>query len=294
MIKFLRILVYLINVIVIFVLLGIHFVVKESSYETSLYFYTFPLPITILIVLVLSIFLKRRLRILNLIVAGILLIIWLGRSFKIHIPETINDKDLEVVFWNASRNNSFEESFNENNGIPDILVLVESKPNNIKELQLKYPDYFFYDSGRELCVFSKTPTQILFNKTSNHQTTVVNFETDGINFYAVDVTGSQDVPRTWELGFVNDLVKKNKNTIVLGDFNVPFESKNLNKLKTNFNHAFNKKGNGFRETWFWNLPLLSLDHIWVSKDLEILKTRKINTFRSDHNMIKTYIRKLST
>ena len=66
---------------------------------------------------------------------------------------------------------------------------------------------------------------------------------------------------------------------------------NLNKIKSTFNHAFNEKGNGFRETWFWNLPLLSLDHIWVSKDLKILKTQKINTFKSDHCMLKTYVRK---
>lgn len=62
-------------------------------------------------------------------------------------------------------------------------------------------------------------------------------------------------------------------------------------VKQNFNQAFNEKGNGFRETWFYNLPLLSLDHIWVSKDLKVLKTKKINTFKSDHNMIKTYIKK---
>lgn len=126
---------------------------------------------------------------------------------------------------------------------------------------------------------------------SNHNSTVINFKTAGINFYAVDVTGSSDVPRSWELSFVNKQIKETLNTVVLGDFNTPYESSYLKQLKTNFNQAFNKKGNGFRETWFYNLPILSLDHIWVSKDLKILKTEKIYTFKSDHNMLKTYIKR---
>ena len=289
MIKFLKILYSIANVIIISALLYVHFVLKERSYIDALYYYVLPLPIIIGIILFLSIFLSKRRY--NLILAGILLVVWLGRSFKINIPETVKNSDLEVVFWNASRDNGFEEAFIVNKDVPDVLVLVESKPNSIKYFQVKYPDYFFFKSSREIYIFSKTRIQIENETSSQYNTTVINFITHGINFYAVDVTGSQDVPRSWELGFVNDLIKKNKNTIVLGDFNVPFESKYLNKLKSNFNHAFNKKGNGFRETWFWNLPLLSLDHIWVAKDLEILKTQKINTFKSDHCMIKTCIKK---
>jgi hypothetical protein len=289
MIKFLKILYWIANVIIISALLYVHFIIKERSYIDALYYYVLPLPIIIGIILGLSVFLSKRRY--NLILAGILLVVWLGRSFKIHIPETVKNSDLEVVFWNASRDNGFEEAFKENKNIPDVLVLVESKPNSIKDFQLKYPDYFFFKSSREIYIFSKKPILIEKETSSQYNTTIIHFKIDGINFYAVDVTGSQDVPRTWELGFVNDLIKRNKNTIVLGDFNVPFESKNLNKLKTDFNHAFNEKGNGFRETWFWNLPLLSLDHIWVSKDLKILKTQKINTFKSDHCMIKTFIKR---
>lgn len=289
MVKLLKILYWIVNLIIISALLYVHFVLKERSYIDAIRYYMFPLPVIIGIIICLSIFLSKRRY--NLILAGVLLVVWLGRSFKIHIPETVKESDIEVVLWNASRDNGFEEAFKENKNIPDVLVLVESKPNSINHFHLKYPNYFFFKSSREIYIFSKKQIQIEDETSSSYGTTVINFITHGINFYALDVTGSTDVPRTWELGFVNDLIKMNKNTIVLGDFNVPFESKNLNKLKSNFNHAFNEKGNGFRETWFWNLPLLSLDHIWVSKDLEILKTQKINTFKSDHNMIRTFIKR---
>jgi endonuclease/exonuclease/phosphatase (EEP) superfamily protein YafD len=288
MIKIFKCLYWIINVAIIVALLAIHFVLKEGSFFDAIRFYAFPLPVIIVIVLGLSVFLSKRKY--NLILGAILLAIWLSQSFKIHIPEAINEKDLEIVFWNASRDNGFEEAFKETGSIPDVMVLVESEKNNIQELQSKYPNYYFYKSVREIYIFSKNPILIKSEESSKYNSTVINFKTNEMNFFAVDVTGSQDVPRTWELGFVNKLITKSPNTIIVGDFNVPFESKNLKKIKTNFNHAFNEKGNGFRETWFWNIPLLSLDHIWVSKDLEILKTQKINTFKSDHCMLKTYIK----
>ncbi len=128
-------------------------------------------------------------------------------------------------------------------------------------------------------------------ETSEYNSRILNFQTKGINFYAVDLQGGLNIFREGEMRFIDSIIKEKQNTIVLGDFNLPYESKYLKNIKQNFNHAFSKKGNGFRETWFWNLPLLSLDHIWVSKDLKILKTEKINTFKSDHNMLKTFVKR---
>jgi len=98
------------------------------------------------------------------------------------------------------------------------------------------------------------------------------------------------VPRRWEMEFIDYQIDASEKTIVLGDFNLPYESVFFKTIRKNFNHAFTKKGIGFRETWFYNLPLFSIDHIWVSKDIEILKAEKVNTQKSDHSMIKTYVK----
>ncbi len=292
MLKIVKSLYLFLNVIIIIALLIVHFGLKEHSYQSSLLYYTFPLPVIIIVVLLLSIFLNRQFRKYNLIVTGLLLAVWLGRSFKIHVPETIKETDLEVVFWNASHYREFVDVFEENNKIPDVVVLVEYHGKFLEEAKSKYPNYHFYESyDEEIGVFSKKSIYVKNVMPSKYGSTVLNFKTQGINFYAVDVSASIDVPRSWELEFVDKAITKTKNTIVLGDFNLPFESKFLNKTKANFNHAFSEKGNGFMETWFWNIPLLSLDHIWVSKDLKILKTEKMSTFKSDHSMVKTYVRK---
>ena len=292
MLKILRLILYSINAIVIMALIAIHFIIKESTYQTSLYYYMFPLPVIIIIILVFSVFLNKKFRRYNLILAGILLVVWLSRSFKINIADAIEETDLEIVFWNASHYRQFKDVFEEAKSIPDVVVLAEYHGDHLEEIKEKYSEYHFYENyDEEIGLFSKEPIQIIKVMPSRFGSTVINFKTQGINFYAVDVSGSMDVPRSWELEFVNKVIIQTQNTVLLGDFNVPYESKFLDPVKANFKHAFTEKGNGFKETWFWNIPLLSLDHIWASKDLTVLKTIKIKTGKSDHSMLKTYIRK---
>ncbi|MDO5979128.1 endonuclease/exonuclease/phosphatase family protein [Flavivirga spongiicola] len=268
----------------------LHFFIKDRTYDASLLFYLFPLPIIILIILILSLFLGKK-RKYNLILAALLLVTWIGRSFRISFPSDIRETDMEIVFWNASRDNDFELAFSEHESIPDIMILTESNEKKFEGLRLKYPHFYFYETNSEIEIFSKIPLSIIKEETSKFHSTVVSFKAEDINFFVVDVSGSMDVPREWELEFVNSIIKETNKTVVLGDFNVPYESMHLEHIKSNFDHAFSEKGNGFRETWFWNIPLLSLDHIWVSKDLEILKAAKISTLKSDHSMIKAVVRK---
>lgn len=289
--NFISFLFQLIDVVIILGLIAIHFVIKERTFWSSLFFYALPLPVIIFIVLMLSIVLTKKWRRFNLIIASLLFLVWLGRSFKLHIPDDIKEKDLEVVFWNTARHNSFEMAFHDSEDIPDVMVLVEFKNKNIEELKIRYPKYYFYRSDQEMLIFSKTPLVIERENTSKFKTSVINFKTAGINFYAVDAAGSTDVPREWGLTYINKSIKEKNNTIVLGDFNTPYESIHLKQIKKDFNHAFSKKGNGFKETWFYNLPLLCLDYIWVSKDLKILKADKIFSTKSDHSMLKTVVKR---
>ncbi len=278
------------NIITVSALLILHFILKDSIQKLEYWFYRFPLPIIIVVVLMFSVFLGKR-RKYNLILAGLLLCLWFFRSFSISFPEDVIENDVEVVFWNCARANSFKTAFLENEGIPDIMVLNEAKAISLDRVKKKYPEYYFYKSDFQIDIFSKTPIDIEIEQVSKFNSAVIKFSSAGINFYVVDMVASLDVPKTWEFKFENKIVKNTENTIVLGDFNVPYESRFLNDLKDHYNHFFSKKGNGFRETWPWNMPLLSIDHIWVSKDLKIINSEKINTRNSDHSMIKTVIRK---
>ena len=290
--KLLKGLILRINLIVIIVLLLIHFVLKENNYFFSLLYYTFPLPLIIIAIIFFSVLQTKKIRNYNLILALVLSMIWFSRSFKINTSEAINETDIEVVFWNATHKREFHHVFDEVENLPDIVVLVEYHAEELAQTKAKYPNNFFYwHSESEIGIFSQKSIILKEILISDDESVVINFMTSGINFYALDVASSMNVYRKQQLKFVIESIKETENTILLGDFNTPLETKFLNDIRTNFNHAFNEKGNGFRETWFWNIPLLSLDHIWVSKDLEIIKAEKFATFKSDHSMVKAVIRK---
>lgn len=294
MLKFLKPHVSRINIAVIIALLLIHFVSKENTYFFSLLYYTFPLPLIIIVVVIFSFFQIKKIRTYNLILALVLLVIWFNRSFKINDSEVVKENDIEVMFWNATHKREFKHVFDKVEKLPDIIVLVEYHAEELPETKLNYPDYYFYwHDESEIGIFSKEDIEVKEIFISEDETVVINFVTNGINFYAIDVASSMNVYRKNQLKFVTKSIKTSQGTILLGDFNTPLESIFLKDIKMNFNQVLTEKGNGFRETWFWNIPLLSLDHIWVSKDLEIINAEKISTFKSDHSMIKTSIRKKS-
>ena len=80
-------------------------------------------------------------------------------------------------------------------------------------------------------------------------------------------------------------------TVVMGDFNTPLESVHLEPMRAHFEEVMDGPHRGFRETWFFTLPLLSLDHIWLSRDLEpVFATRRL-TLASDHAPVIATFRK---
>ncbi len=73
-----------------------------------------------------------------------------------------------------------------------------------------------------------------------------------------------------------------KRTIIMGDFNTPYESVFFESYKKQYYHAFQQVGAGFDSTWLFGIPLLQIDHIWTSKDLKPVKFAKDYHLLSDH------------
>lgn len=206
------------------------------------------------------------------------------------MPKIETSEAIEVVLWNAYRTENFEDAFEVSKTIPDVLVLIECDAHDYEKIKAKYSEYYFYFNEELIGIFSKTPLEIHSDTTSKQNTTMVHFSTKNIHFYAVDVSANIKYFRKPMLENVFSSIQTEDKNIILGDFNTPYESLFFKNFKKNYQHAFTEKGNGFRETWFWNIPLLSLDHIWVSRDLEILKTEKILTTKSDHSLLKMYLK----
>ncbi len=276
--------------LVIAIALIIHFGFKDYFYWSSLIFYAFPLPV-ILGFSLLLIFLEVKLyRGITIIISIIIAILWLSESYRFNNAYEESDKGFEVVFWNAFHSRNFQDAFEENNGLPDVFVMVESDSVDVEEISKNHPEYYFFKSETNISIFSKTVIEGINQVVSKNGTTVLNFKTSGISFYAVDLSPNLFNFRKHELEYILSQIKNEARTIVVGDFNTPLNSVHFKKFKEDFDHALYKKGRGFVETWFWNIPILSLDHIWVSKDLEALNANKIKTIKSDHCILSITIK----
>jgi len=71
--------------------------------------------------------------------------------------------------------------------------------------------------------------------------------------------------------------------IVTGDFNTPLDSLHIGKLRAiGLREAFETSGTGYVPTWPLPAPVLSLDQMWVSKELKPLGCVRRWNWRSDH------------
>ncbi|MEK0449527.1 MAG: hypothetical protein RL088_1795 [Verrucomicrobiota bacterium] len=73
--------------------------------------------------------------------------------------------------------------------------------------------------------------------------------------------------------------------IVMGDFNTPSDSVHFTELRKRMKSAFESAGSGYAKTWPMPLPVLDIDHIWVSRHFEIAACTHRTTFLSDHRAV---------
>ena len=74
--------------------------------------------------------------------------------------------------------------------------------------------------------------------------------------------------------------------IILGDFNTPPESVWFREWRTRgFTLANDAPRRGFRETWAYGLPLLTLDHVWLAPGWRALRCERLR-LGSDHLAVK--------
>ena len=76
--------------------------------------------------------------------------------------------------------------------------------------------------------------------------------------------------------------------IVLGDFNTPPETRWCGDWQGTLTLANNGPHRGFRETWAFGLPLLTLDQIWLGKGWQAIWTEH-SRHGSDHARVRVVL-----
>lgn len=79
-------------------------------------------------------------------------------------------------------------------------------------------------------------------------------------------------------------------TIVMGDFNLPADSAWFDPLRATHVNAFEAAGHGWAGTWPVFAPVLQLDHVWVSREAEVVQARHGWSTLSDHRPVIVDVR----
>jgi endonuclease/exonuclease/phosphatase (EEP) superfamily protein YafD len=81
------------------------------------------------------------------------------------------------------------------------------------------------------------------------------------------------------------------NTVVMGDFNTPLECIWFDRWRASgLHHASEGARTGFRETWPRPWPVLTIDHLWCTREAKPERFERVTLPNSDHLAIVTVLR----
>ncbi len=270
----------------------LHATVRDGIDRIAIAFYALPLPVLAALALGLSgcRSQSRRSRAIAALLAIALFAAWITRS---HHGGAISSEsaDLTVLVWNLSRPEAPSEKLVQLilEHQPDVISIVEpgrKAGDHISWYEERLPGYKAAWMPRGILWLSRVPSRYRsrgkLDGIGAYAWFDVRHPSGMFRFVSIDVHPYPLLPRKPQLTEALAWTEGRPHAILAGDFNTPLESVHFAPYRTELTNAFEKAGRGFRETWFWGLPLLSLDQIWCGPEWLPLSVKKIHTTASDH------------
>jgi endonuclease/exonuclease/phosphatase family metal-dependent hydrolase len=272
----------------------LQYTVKDRIHGLAVLFYAMP-PLVIVVATLLSVgLLSRRssLRwvLVSVAAATLALVAWIRTDYTYaHRPASAGD--LRVVLWNLGdpRNPSPIVDILQAADGQVVLLLESGWSDRTRRLFWKshlsnYTVRFLPGGAALLSVYpvSKISTHRMGRRTYIH-TCELSTPSGPVWLVAADLESNLLSNRGPLIARVYELATSLRfPTIVLGDFNTPHTSVFFEGFRGSFRHAFASSGDGLIPTWPALLPVLGLDHVWLSPGIAAGHTRTLRTFHSDH------------
>lgn len=283
----------------------LHATVRDGLDALAWLFYALPLPLLALATLVLALWPFARG--LHRIVAGLCCIglggVWVSRSWcRGPAPDghATPMEEVKVLCWNIGRPEtpSWELIALVKKHAPDIVGIVEpgrDAMNHRATYEEHLPDYDCQVMPRGLIVLTRWPARMRARGKLDGIGAYANFDVTlphrGFRLVLVDVHADPLMLRKPSLDEALAHGNHDPQCIIMGDFNTPLESVHFAPYRAaKMQDAFATAGRGFRETWFWGLPVLSLDHVWCGPSWKVVEARKIRDGSSDHDALLVTLR----
>jgi len=273
---------------------ALHLTVKDGWQPLAVIFYGLPLPVLMAGWAGLGIILpfKSALSRLSLLLGVGCAAMWLVPVFNKASAPAPTSVGLKTMFWNMAHHELPSEGLAKlvEKEKPDVAAFVEvgllyGDPNPLLNAPPAGYQMFRNPSGAIAIIVRGAVKEVrrtqlpVGTKFMEFLVTV-----DGIDWHVfiVDVLSKPNVERQSSLAAVLIQAKGRERTIVMGDFNTPITSIWFEPWKISFKHAYETAGKGLEETWPRWLPMLTIDHIWVSPDVAPVSFHKRWDGSSDH------------
>ncbi len=281
----------------------LHLTVRDGSRLTGAVFYAMPLPLIMLGWLIAAAWHVRHRFVLSACLALALITAcwWQAVSYKRQPQATARPPaGLKVLYWNMAHQRlpSADLAKLIATHQPDILGLGEvglrsGDPNPL--VRNLPPGYIAIrpEHGMGFIVRGSALVKHVTKLKGRSKFVELDVTLDGHVWHVVLVDGDADPLRKRE-----ELLKKvlalvrDPNTLVMGDFNTPIESLWFDPWSdAGLHHASEGSRGGFRETWPRPWPVLTIDHIWCTKDMIPQSTVRVSLPSSDHLAVFTVLGK---
>ncbi len=277
-------------------LLVVHFFIKDNLFPLSILFYATPIPILLGFGLILLIIVRKqkwfRLAILTCVIS--LGIHWMQCYYLTSEKIDSNEEHSKVLYWNLAKRDRLPVAYISNQvetHQPEILAFVEAPHTilkNLDSLKLTLPNYDFKILMGAMLVASTGDIEYTKNEFLKDRYKInllkITTQKSTYNLIITDLTASIPINKKEPIDFLLQCAKTHNVDLIVGDFNTPFESVHFNAY-TNDYYSFHHYNNGFTATWPLGMPLLEIDHIWLSKLHQPKHLYKYYSKHSDHALL---------
>lgn len=177
---------------------------------------------------------------------------------------------------------------------PDLVGLVEAG-EDVAAMEAIWaehlPEYHVaaYDTG--ITILSRRPMNIAAASTrqtwSRYVHAIAELDGQALDFVVFDILHTIGQSRDVAFGPLYEVLEPltGRAVVVVGDFNTPVDSVFLDRMRREYEHAFEAAGRGYAATWPVPLPLLTIDQAWASPAVRLLTCRHGWSTLSDHRPI---------
>jgi vancomycin resistance protein VanJ len=257
--------------------------VRDEIDGLAIFFYATPWPVLAILGFVTAALWapKKRFALASLVTGVICAIVWIVVSWERN-PQSMDKQDLRVVSWNAEHPKSkLPEAIETARKFDaDILGITETESTEPADAEL-WRAAFSSHTVETLPGFMLLITRgEVLGRLSGSLGGGGNFNLVQLKFgerrvqlvfveFASNPLHSRRLAHDALRSLLSNLPKEP--VVVMGDFNTPRESAYLGRLRENLQDTFDVGGSGFAETWPVPVPVLSLDHIFTSKEFRVLR-----------------------